>query len=44
VANPENRETDTVAIREFNAMVHRDKRVLVSLLPVADGLTLLLKR
>jgi predicted O-methyltransferase YrrM len=44
VANPENRESDTVAIREFNAMVHRDKRVLVSLLPVADGLTLLLKR
>ena len=44
VANPENRDTDTVAIREFNAMVHRDKRVLVSLLPVADGLTLILKR
>jgi predicted O-methyltransferase YrrM len=44
VANPENRDADTVAIREFNAMVHRDKRVLVSLLPVADGLTLILKR
>jgi predicted O-methyltransferase YrrM len=44
VANPENRDTDTVAIREFNAMVHRDKRVLVSLLPVADGLTLIMKR
>ena len=44
VANPENRDADTVAIREFNAMVHRDKQVLVSLLPVADGLTLILKR
>jgi predicted O-methyltransferase YrrM len=44
VANPENRDTDTVAIREFNAMVHRDERVQVSLLPVADGLTLVLKR
>jgi caffeoyl-CoA O-methyltransferase len=44
VANPENRDSDTVAIREFNAMVHRDERVLVSLLPVADGLTLVLKR
>ena len=44
VANPENRDADTVAIREFNAMVHRDERVLVSLLPVADGLTLVLKR
>ena len=44
VANPENRDADTVAIREFNTMVHRDKRVLVSLLPVADGLTPILKR
>ncbi len=44
VANPENRDADTVAIREFNAMVHRDERVLVSLLPVADGLTLIMKR
>jgi predicted O-methyltransferase YrrM len=44
VVNPENRDADTVAIREFNAMVHRDERVLVSLLPVADGLTLVLKR
>jgi len=31
---------DTVAIRRFNAILHTDKRVELSLLPMGDGLTL----
>ena len=40
VANPENREADTRALREFNDALHRDPRVDIALLPVGDGLTL----
>jgi caffeoyl-CoA O-methyltransferase len=40
VANPENREADTVALRQFNDALHRDPRVDLALLPVGDGLTL----
>ena len=40
VANPENREDDTVALREFNDVLHRDPRIDLALLPVGDGLTL----
>ena len=40
VANPENREADTVALREFNDTLHRDPRIDLALLPVGDGLTL----
>jgi predicted O-methyltransferase YrrM len=40
VANPENRDADTVALREFNDALHRDPRVDLALLPVGDGLTL----
>jgi predicted O-methyltransferase YrrM len=40
VANPANREADTVALREFNDFLHRDPRVELALLPVGDGLTL----
>jgi predicted O-methyltransferase YrrM len=40
VANPANREADTVALREFNDFLHRDPRVDLALLPVGDGLTL----
>ena len=43
VAEPDNREADTVAIREFNSKLHHDQRVALSLLPIADGLTLALK-
>jgi caffeoyl-CoA O-methyltransferase len=43
VADPENRESDTQHIREFNTRLHRDKRISLSLLPVGDGLTLALK-
>ncbi len=34
----------TVAIRQLNAKIHTDPRVSISLLPIADGLTLALKR
>jgi predicted O-methyltransferase YrrM len=44
VANPRNREADTVAIREFNDLLHQDPRIDLSLLPVGDGLTLARKR
>jgi predicted O-methyltransferase YrrM len=44
VANPEDREPDTVAIRAFNEQLQRDERVALSLIPIADGLTLALKR
>ena len=40
VANPENHEADTVALREFNDALHRDPRIDLALLPVADGITL----
>ena len=40
VANPANREQDTLALREFNDFLHRDSRVDIALLPVGDGLTL----
>jgi len=44
VADPENAETDTVAMRHFNEHLHRDERVDLSLVPVGDGLTLARKR
>ncbi|MGD8619993.1 MAG: SAM-dependent methyltransferase, partial [Gammaproteobacteria bacterium] len=44
VADPDNREADTLAIRAFNAALHRDERVDISLIPIADGLTLARKR
>ena len=44
VADPEERDGDTVALRALNEKIHRDERVIPSLLPIADGLTLALKR
>ena len=44
VADPEDREEDTVAIRAFNQKLHADERVSLSMVPIADGLTLALKR
>jgi len=44
VADPENAEATTVALRHFNELVHHDGRVDLSLLPVGDGLTLVRKR
>jgi len=37
-------DKDTRAIREFNASLHRDDRVWLSLVAIGDGLTLVLKR
>jgi caffeoyl-CoA O-methyltransferase len=43
VADRRKKDADTTAIREFNRRVHADKRVLPSLVPIGDGLTLVLK-
>ena len=43
VADPAVSDADTEAIRDFNAWVHRDSRVNMSLLPIGDGLTLALR-
>lgn len=37
-------DADTVALREFNDMVHADSRVDSYILPISDGLTLIRKR
>jgi caffeoyl-CoA O-methyltransferase len=44
VADPANRDEATVAIRAFNERLHADPRVELSLLPLADGLTLAWRR
>ena len=44
VADPEDTDKRTVAIREFNQKLHQDNRVEISMLAIADGLTLALKR
>ncbi|PCJ84030.1 MAG: SAM-dependent methyltransferase [Thiotrichaceae bacterium] len=43
VADPENAEPGTRAIRRFNEMVKQDDRVSSSLVTIGDGLTLILK-
>jgi len=37
-------DSDTRAIREFNAKLHQDERIWLSLVATGDGLTLALKR
>ena len=44
VADPNNRDPNTVALRALNHKLHRDERVDLSLLPIGDGLTLARKR
>lgn len=44
VANPNDPDEDTQAIRAFNQKLYRDDRVEISLIPIADGLTLALKK
>jgi predicted O-methyltransferase YrrM len=44
VADPNENDADTVALRAFNHRLHGDARVALCMLPVADGLTLALKR
>lgn len=44
VADDSHQEEDTIAIREFNEKVYQDDRVDISLIPIADGLTLARKK
>jgi predicted O-methyltransferase YrrM len=44
VLDADDRSEDTAAIRTFNAALHHDERVDLSLLPIGDGLTLARKR
>jgi len=44
VAEPQFQDKSTLAIRAFNEKLHDDERVSISLVPIADGLTLVLKR
>ena len=44
VADPTDQDKDTVAIRAFNEHVRQDERIVLSLVPMGDGLTLALKR
>jgi predicted O-methyltransferase YrrM len=43
VADPTQKDADTVALRQFNDALHRDQRVALSMLPLGDGVTLALK-
>ncbi len=44
VADLQDTDKRTVAIREFNQKLYQDRRVKISMLPVADGLTLAMKQ
>ncbi len=44
VADPKVQDNSTLAIRAFNEKLHYDEQVSISLVPIADGLTLALKR
>lgn len=44
VADPDDQDADTVALRALNERLHGDERVTLSLVPIGDGLTLARKR
>lgn len=44
VADPDDQDEDTVALREINEHLHQDERVDVSMVPIGDGLTIARKR
>ncbi|HEX6930257.1 MAG TPA: class I SAM-dependent methyltransferase [Gammaproteobacteria bacterium] len=44
VADPENNDDDTRALRALNEFLHRDERIDLSLVPIGDGLTLARKK
>ncbi|WP_245915984.1 class I SAM-dependent methyltransferase [Merismopedia glauca] len=43
VADNNIQDSSTISIRDFNYQLHNDRRVTISLIPIADGLTLALK-
>ncbi len=43
VADPAVQDAATVAIRDFNQKLYQDERVRLSMVPIADGLTLVMK-
>ncbi len=44
VADPDNSEAETLAIRALNEKLHNDDRIDLSLLPLSDGVTLIRKK
>ncbi len=44
VADPDNQDDDTQALRALNDRLHKDERVSISLVPIGDGLTMARKR
>jgi caffeoyl-CoA O-methyltransferase len=44
VLDPSIQEEGTVAVRKLNEKLHHDDRIVLSMLPIADGLTLAIKR
>ncbi len=44
VIDPESQDEETIAIRELNDKIAKDDRVTLSLVPIADGVTLAMKR
>ena len=44
VIDPDNQEETTIAIRALNQKIHQDQRVDVSMVAIADGLTLAIKQ
>lgn len=44
VADPNERDEQTVILRKFNENLHKDDRIDLALAPVGDGLTLALKK
>lgn len=44
VADPEIQDHKTQKIRDFNQLLHQDTRINLSLVPIADGLTLAMKK
>jgi caffeoyl-CoA O-methyltransferase len=44
VADPDEQDADTVALRQLNEKLHTDERVFISMLPIGDGLTLVWKK